>query len=65
MPIVLVLILMDPSLLITSLGPLAMGFAAWMMGSLKGYQEMARGSRHEEIDWTKNGAYQGLAKNEA
>ncbi|WP_281997715.1 hypothetical protein [Halomonas sp. A020] len=53
MPIVLVLILMDPSLLITSLGPLAMGFAAWMMGSSKGYQEMARGSRHEEIDWTK------------
>ncbi|WP_230478475.1 hypothetical protein [Vreelandella hamiltonii] len=53
MPIVLVLILMDPSLLITSLGPLAMGFAAWMMGSSKGYQEIARGSRHEEIDWTK------------
>ena len=53
MPIVVVLILMDPSLIITSLGPLAMGLAAWMMGSSKGYQEMARGSRHEEIDWTK------------
>lgn len=53
MPIVVVLILIDPSLLITSLGPLAMGFAAWLMGSSKGYQEMARGSRHEEIDWTK------------
>ncbi|WP_235040348.1 hypothetical protein [Vreelandella profundi] len=53
MPIVLVLILMDPSLLITSLGPLTMGFAAWMMGSSKGYQEMARGSQYEEIDWTK------------
>ncbi|MGM0823706.1 MAG: hypothetical protein ACQEUY_03175 [Pseudomonadota bacterium] len=53
MPIVVVLVLMDPSLIITSLGPLAMGFAAWMMGSSKGYQEMARGSRHEEIDWKK------------
>lgn len=53
MPIVVVLILMDPSLIIISLGPLAMGLAAWMMGSSKGYQEMARGSRYEEIDWTK------------
>lgn len=53
MPIVVVLILMDPSLIITSLGPLAMGLAAWMMGSSKGYQEIARGSRYEEIDWTK------------
>lgn len=53
MPIVVVLILMDPSLIITSLGPLALGFAAWMMGSSKGYQEMARGSRYEKIDWTK------------
>ncbi|MGP9807545.1 hypothetical protein ACT3TQ_08320 [Halomonas sp. AOP12-C2-37] len=53
MPIVVVLILMDPSLIITSLGPLAMGLAAWMMGSSKGYQEMARGSQYEEIDWTK------------
>lgn len=53
MPIVVVLILMDPSLIITSLGPLAMGLAAWIMGSSKGYQEMARGSYHEEIDWTK------------
>lgn len=53
MPIVVVLVFMDPSLIITSLGPLSMGFAAWMMGSSKGYQEMARGSRHEEIDWKK------------
>ncbi|SBR51651.1 hypothetical protein [Halomonas sp. HL-93] len=53
MPIVVVLIIMDPSLIITSLGPLAMGFAAWMMGSSKGYQEIARGSRHDELDWRK------------
>lgn len=53
MPIVVVLIIMDPSLILTSLGPLAMGFAAWMMGSSKGYQEMARGSQYEEIDWTQ------------
>ncbi|SNY97451.1 hypothetical protein [Halomonas sp. hl-4] len=53
MPIVVVIIIMDPSLIITSLGPLAMGFAAWMMGSSKGYQEIARGSRHDELDWRK------------
>ncbi|KPQ25448.1 MAG: hypothetical protein HLUCCA13_05325 [Halomonas sp. HL-48] len=53
MPIVFVLILMDPSLIMTSLGPLAMGFAAWTMGSSKGYQEIARGSRHDELDWRK------------
>ncbi|MGP9634266.1 hypothetical protein ACT3R7_14485 [Halomonas sp. AOP43-A1-21] len=53
MPIVGVLILMEPSLLIASFGPLAMGLAAWMMGSSKGYQEMARGSRYEEINWAK------------
>ncbi|PRY58817.1 hypothetical protein B0H98_1179 [Vreelandella songnenensis] len=52
MPIVLVLILMDPSLLITSLGPLAMGFAAWMMGTSKGYQAL-QGTQHHEYDWTK------------
>lgn len=52
MPIVLVLILMDPSLLITSLGPLAMGFAAWMMGTSKGYQAL-HGTQHHEYDWTK------------
>lgn len=53
MPIVLVLILMDPSLLITSLGPLAMGFAAWMMGTSKGYQAL-HGTQHHEYDWTKS-----------
>lgn len=52
MPIVLVLILMDPSLLITSLGPLAMGFAAWMMGTSKGYQEL-HGMQHHDYDWRK------------
>lgn len=52
MPIVLVLILMDPSLLITSLGPLAIGFAAWMMGTSKGYQAL-HGTQHHEYDWTK------------
>ncbi|PRY64058.1 hypothetical protein B0H98_107204 [Vreelandella songnenensis] len=52
MPIVLVLILMDPSLLITSLGPLLMGFAAWMMGTSKGYQEL-HGMQHHDYDWRK------------
>lgn len=52
MPIVLVLILMDPSLLITSLGPLAIGFAAWMMGTSKGYQEL-HGMQHHDYDWRK------------
>ncbi|TNH18485.1 hypothetical protein [Halomonas sp. BL6] len=52
MPIVLVLILMDPSLLITSLGPLAMGFAAWMMGTSKGYQAL-HGMQHHDYDWRK------------
>ncbi|PRY58815.1 hypothetical protein B0H98_1177 [Vreelandella songnenensis] len=52
MPIVLVLILMDPSLLITSLGPLAMGFAAWMIGTSKGYQEL-HGMQHHDYDWRK------------
>ncbi|MBD3895334.1 hypothetical protein IEI94_05670 [Halomonas sp. ML-15] len=52
MPIVLVLILMDPSLLITSLGPLAMGIAAWMMGTSKGYQEL-HGMQHHDYDWRK------------
>lgn len=52
MPIVLVLILMDPSLLITSLGPLAMGFAAWMMGTSKGYQAL-HGAQQYNYDWRK------------
>lgn len=52
MPIVLVLIIMDPSLLITSLGPLAMGFAAWMMGTSKGYQAL-HGMQHHDYDWRK------------
>ncbi|MBT2771005.1 hypothetical protein J7J47_02010 [Halomonas sp. ISL-60] len=50
LPIVGVLILMDPSLVIASIGPLGMGLMAWIMGSQQAKQST---SRHEEWTWEK------------
>ncbi|MBT2787154.1 MULTISPECIES: hypothetical protein [unclassified Halomonas] len=48
LPIVGVLILMDPSLVIAGIGPLGMGLMAWMMGS---QQAKHNKSQHKEIEW--------------
>ena len=48
LPIVGVLILVDPSLVIASIGPLGMGLVAWMMGS---QQAKHNKSQHKEIEW--------------
>ncbi|MBW6392597.1 hypothetical protein [Billgrantia antri] len=53
LPIVGVVILMDPGLAITSIGPLGIGLMAWMMGSSDEYQKMQRNSRHDEMEWKK------------
>jgi len=50
LPIVGVLILMDPSLVIAGIGPLGMGLMAWIMGSQQAKQS---NSRHEEWTWEK------------
>lgn len=50
LPIVGVLILMDPSLVIAGIGPLGMGLMAWMMGTQQAKQS---NSRHEEWTWEK------------
>ncbi|QGQ69627.1 hypothetical protein [Halomonas sp. PA16-9] len=50
LPIVGVLILMDPSLVIAGIGPLGMGLMAGMMGSQQAKQS---NSRHEEWTWEK------------
>ena len=48
LPIVGVLILMDPSLVIAGIGPLGMGLIAWMMGTQQAKQNK---SQHKEIEW--------------
>ncbi|MGP9767986.1 hypothetical protein ACT3UM_19905 [Halomonas sp. AOP13-D3-9] len=48
LPIVGVLILMDPSLVIAGIGPLGMGLMAWVMGSQQAKQS---NSRHHPLDW--------------
>ncbi|WP_231500707.1 hypothetical protein, partial [Halomonas sp. 19A_GOM-1509m] len=48
LPIVGVLILMDPSLVIAGIGPLGMGLMAGMMGS---QQAKHNKSQHKEIEW--------------
>ncbi|WP_251048346.1 hypothetical protein [Halomonas sp. ISL-56] len=48
LPIVGVLILMDPSLVIAGIGPLGMGLMAGMMGSQQAKQS---NSRHHPLDW--------------
>ncbi|WP_231489585.1 hypothetical protein [Billgrantia saliphila] len=53
LPIVGVIILMDPGLAITAIGPLGIGAMAWMMGSSNEYQKMQRNSRHDEMEWKK------------
>ena len=50
LPIVGVLILMDPSLVVAGIGPLGMGLMAWIMGSQQAKQS---NSRHEEWTWEK------------
>ena len=50
LPIVGVLILMDPSLVIAGIGPLGMGLMAGMMGAQQAKQS---NSRHEEWTWEK------------
>ena len=48
LPIVGVLILMDPSLVIAGIGPLGMGLMAGVMGS---QQAKHNNSQHKEIEW--------------
>lgn len=50
LPIVGVLILMDPSLVIAGIGPLGMGLIAWMMGTQQAKQNK---SQHKEVKWTE------------
>ncbi|GAA0696987.1 hypothetical protein GCM10009022_21140 [Vreelandella titanicae] len=48
LPIVGVLILMDPSLVVAGIGPLGMGLMAWMMGRKQAKQNKIQ---HKEIEW--------------